>query len=368
MAPIWKAGFILGAGGRHAAGDPAPHVEIHENLRQLASCAMQLRLLKDRIIRAAQAAHAASVAEAERKHEEEELERRASMGDEAEVVTRHRSSSFAAMIHRLRGEDKSEGTAASWEDANPALKDVVDDLTDASLLIETRMVIDYRLINPDIKDLLFLFEAYEPRCYYFEAIECFRRLALTGLLVFIEAGSLLQIVCASFIAMIAMIVYGVFSPFDKQSDDNLFVFAQLMTFLQLYFALIIRTDAMEGAMSENMMGGFMLFFNFAVMIFSAIGEIAEEVGSLDSIGEVLEEAGPMIGMIFAGLCAIFGCNKCKKKKDHEDTEEEIHSAHEHVLHDASRHNIIRKKSIEEIETHIFTLKAHPRVDLFHGQA
>ena len=31
-------------------------------------------------------------------------------------------------------------------------------------------------------------------------------------------------------------------------------------------------------------------------------------------------------------------------------------------------NIIRKKSIEEIETHIFTLKAHPRVDLFHGQA
>ena len=268
---------------RDSAGETESHVEIHENLRQLASCAMQLRLLKDRIIRAAQAAHAASVAEAERKHEEEELERRASMGDEAEVVTRHRSSSFAAMIHRLRGEDKSEGTAASGEDAQPSR--CVDDLTDASLLIETRMVIDYRLINPDIKDLLFLFEAYEPRCYYFEAIECFRRLALTGLLVFIEAGSLLQIVCASFIAMIAMIVYGVFSPFDKQSDDNLFVFAQLMTFLQLYFALIIRTDAMEGAMSENMMGGFMIFFNFAVMVFSAIGEIAEEIKTLKEGGE-----------------------------------------------------------------------------------
>ena len=53
---------------RDSAGETESHVEIHENLRQLASCAMQLRLLKDRIIRAAQAAHAASVAEAERKH------------------------------------------------------------------------------------------------------------------------------------------------------------------------------------------------------------------------------------------------------------------------------------------------------------
>ena len=33
-------------------------------------------------------------------------------------------------------------------------------------------------------DLLFLFEAYEPRCYYFEAVECLRRLAPTGLPVF----------------------------------------------------------------------------------------------------------------------------------------------------------------------------------------
>jgi hypothetical protein len=271
------------------------------------------------------------------------------------------------MITRIRGEDKSEGAAATWEDANPALKSVVDDLTDASLLIETRMVIDYRLINPDIKDLLFLFEAYEPRCYYFETVECLRRLALTGLLVFIEAGSLLQIVCGSFIAMIAMIVYGVFAPFDKQSDDNLFVFAQLMTFLQLYFALLIRTDAMEGAMSENMMGGFMLFFNFAVMIFSAIGEVAEEIGSLDSIGEVLEEAGPVLGMIFAAIFSIFGCRKCcKKKPEEEPDEEDIRKAHEHVLTDASRHNIIRKHSIEEIESHIFTLKSHPKVDLFAG--
>ena len=43
-------------------------------------------------------------------------------------------------------------------------------LVDASHLIETRLVVEYRLVNPEIRDLLFLFEAYEPRCFYFETV------------------------------------------------------------------------------------------------------------------------------------------------------------------------------------------------------
>ena len=66
---------------------------------------------------------------------------------------------------------------------------------------------EYRLADGNIKDLLFLFEAYEPRCYYFETVECLRRLALTGLLVFIASGSTLQIVVAAFVAMLCMIIY-----------------------------------------------------------------------------------------------------------------------------------------------------------------
>ena len=103
---------------------------------------------------------------------------------------------------------------------------------------------------------------------------------LTGLLVFFEEGTL-KIVTASFIAITFMVIYGALKPFYDESDDKLATFAQLMTFLQLFFALLIRTDAMEGAMSENMMGGFMIFFNFAVMIFSAIGEIAAFMAELD---------------------------------------------------------------------------------------
>ena len=41
----------------------------------------------------------------------------------------------------------------------------------------------YRKNDPDAEMYGFLTEAYEPKYYYWESIECLRRLALTGLLV-----------------------------------------------------------------------------------------------------------------------------------------------------------------------------------------
>ena len=85
-----------------------------------------------------------------------------------------------------------------------------------------------------------LYEAYEPRCYYFECVECLRRLALTGFLLVLAPGSTAQIVAACMIAVITTSLYGVMQPFDKQTDDNLFVFAQLMCFFQVLEYLAIR--------------------------------------------------------------------------------------------------------------------------------
>ena len=50
-----------------------------------------------------------------------------------------------------------------------------------------------RNADPSIRHLLFLFEEYEPRCYQFVVFECVRKLALTGLLIFVFAGSATQI-------------------------------------------------------------------------------------------------------------------------------------------------------------------------------
>ena len=50
--------------------------------------------------------------------------------------------------------------------------------------IMQREQIEDREANQNIEYLRFLFDSYEPRCMYFEVMECVRKLLLTGMLIF----------------------------------------------------------------------------------------------------------------------------------------------------------------------------------------
>ena len=121
-----------------------------------------------------------------------------------------------------------------------------------------------------------------------------------------------------------------------------------MTFLQLFFALIIRTDAMDGKVSAGFMGVFMVFFNFAVAVFSVFSEFAEDLGGIDSMGEALEEMIEVLGLAFASLCAFLGIKKCMKKLDTETEEERIDEI-EHT-------HRVRRKDTAALEAHLFSLR------------
>ena len=101
--------------------------------------------------------------------------------------------------------------AIEWWRVAPEDAATVADLEGASFLVETSMVVAYRAADKRVKFLGFLFEAYEPRCWYFECLECLRRLMLTGMLIFFADGTVLQIIIASLISMSAMILYGAWS-------------------------------------------------------------------------------------------------------------------------------------------------------------
>jgi hypothetical protein len=62
-----------------------------------------------------------------------------------------------------------------------------------------------RADDHDIQHLSFLFGEFEPRCYLFVVYECVRRLALTGLLIFVYNGSATQVVVGLFIAVISCV-------------------------------------------------------------------------------------------------------------------------------------------------------------------
>ena len=108
----------------------------------------------------------------------------------------------------------------------------------STLELQKQLVMEYRQQDPHIQHLAILWSSYEPKAWYFEAVECIRRLLLTGLLGIIPRPSM-QIVWASWISMVFLIMYGYFTPFALSSADHLQTISQAVTFMQLFMGLLI---------------------------------------------------------------------------------------------------------------------------------
>ena len=156
----------------------------------------------------------------------------------------------------------------SWKEA-PALKEesVALKLLREKIEIQEEVVIDlYRRSDPGVKALGFLWEAYEPKFYYFEVIECVRRIALTGMLVFLKDGTIEQIVFGAFIALASLGLYGALAPYARSDVDETATNAQYMLFLQLFIAILINSGIAEAMMSYDTLSGVLLSSNLFVFL------------------------------------------------------------------------------------------------------
>jgi hypothetical protein len=84
----------------------------------------------------------------------------------------------------------------------------------------------------------FLFECYHPRLWYWEIVETFQRLLISGLLVLLTSGSSLQIILGILIALFFLKLYQSTSPFldpitniHKEVSQWQILFILLLTFL-----------------------------------------------------------------------------------------------------------------------------------------
>ena len=77
----------------------------------------------------------------------------------------------------------------------------------------------------------FLTEIYEPRCFWFEIAESWRRLMLTSLLVLIgETSPIAQAMTAIVVCLLGIKLYSYYQPFVEEGDDHLAEAAQWQTF------------------------------------------------------------------------------------------------------------------------------------------
>ena len=127
--------------------------------------------------------------------------------------------------------------------------------------------VEQRENDESVQWMASLYEAYEPRCYYFEIIELARRLLLSAALVLFFDGTLSQIVCGCLIAYAFMEVYQQFSPYLSDYDDQCSDVSQNVTFLTLFATLLLSADVSdEDGWSGPVLAGVMIAVQMVAML------------------------------------------------------------------------------------------------------
>ena len=124
-----------------------------------------------------------------------------------------------------------------------------------------------RKADESVKFISFLFSAYTPQCWYYEIVECARRLLLTGMLVFYKDGSSTQIVTALVLACGSLMVLTETMPFNDPVDNRLAAMAQWVTILTLLASLMLGAGITEeDGYNEDVLGAAMVVINAGLVV------------------------------------------------------------------------------------------------------
>ncbi|CAM9198733.1 unnamed protein product [Ectocarpus sp. 8 AP-2014] len=104
---------------------------------------------------------------------------------------------------------------------------------------------------PHLKPLSNLWSAYRPSRYYYEIVECGRRVLHAGIAVFVLPGSLAQIAIALLLSVVFLLSSQTLSPFEKRADMWLYFWGNGVVVASIYAALMMEisnkeTDAPSG--------------------------------------------------------------------------------------------------------------------------
>jgi hypothetical protein len=116
----------------------------------------------------------------------------------------------------------------------------------------------------------FLWKTYTPQMYYWEVVECLRRLLLTGAIVFVKPGTRAQVTIACILAVISLTVALYCQPHVDTLDGQIYTVGALIIFLSMFLSLAMKTDSTtETKASQNAFAVVLIILN-VIMIGAAV--------------------------------------------------------------------------------------------------
>eukprot|EP00611_Tribonema_gayanum_P019026 TRINITY_DN323_c0_g4_i4.p1 TRINITY_DN323_c0_g4~~TRINITY_DN323_c0_g4_i4.p1 ORF type:complete len:218 (+),score=28.18 TRINITY_DN323_c0_g4_i4:359-1012(+) len=119
---------------------------------------------------------------------------------------------------------------------------VAQDLAASTLTLQTApdSPPSQQLAAPTGLAIRFLTQSYTQQHRYFEVAECFRRLALTGLLVFIPSQVQVEVAC--FLTVLSLILLATVQPFNETTDYRAALLAGVALFCSFYIGVLDQQD------------------------------------------------------------------------------------------------------------------------------
>jgi hypothetical protein len=111
---------------------------------------------------------------------------------------------------------------------------------------------------PKVGHLHFLVESYAPKYYYFEVIECVRRLSLASAIGLASPNSVLSPTLGILISLCFIYVFIKFEPFQKKEDSDLSVMLIYSLTLLFLAALLIKVDETSSDEGDDKLFGIIL--------------------------------------------------------------------------------------------------------------
>ena len=145
----------------------------------------------------------------------------------------------------------------------------------AFLLFRNRKVLTSTSLRNNRSDLLQystsnLWEPYKPSAFYYEVVECGRRVMLTGVVVFIYPNSATQIAVTLAIAFVFAFTSERLDPYDSQWDRRVSRMAQIMVVLTMFEALLTKVDvSSEGVQSQRLFAGVLVGAHIVMVLMAA---------------------------------------------------------------------------------------------------
>ena len=134
---------------------------------------------------------------------------------------------------------------------------------------DPKAVMTLRNEDPDLRPLAFLFNVYEPRLYYWEVFEMYRRVLFVGALPLVSSSQARLAALGVALGLASAIVYREIEPFVRASSNVLGHVAQYCILLTFGAALVINVKLMTNF--DNFTVGFILVLANLAIVFLALG-------------------------------------------------------------------------------------------------